>query len=92
MIKSWKHKGLKRYYQTGNKSGIQPAHAKRLKLILQLLNAAIKPSDMDLPGMKFHPLLGEMRGFYSVMVNGNWRVVFSSDGEDMILVDYDDYH
>lgn len=92
MIKSWKHKGLKKFYQTEEKSGIQPHHAKRLKIILQLLDAALSPGDMNLPGMGFHTLSGNLNGFYSVTVNGNWRVIFANEGEDIILVDYCDYH
>lgn len=92
MIKSWQHKGLKRFYETGSRSGIQPAHAIRLKIILQRLDAAIKPEDMNTPGMKFHPLKGNLSSFFSVSVSGNWRIIFGFEGQNSILVDYIDYH
>lgn len=92
MIKSWKHKGLKKFFDTGNKSGITASHEKRLKIILQRLNAALGPDDMNTPGMKFHKLLGDLKGFYSVTVNGNWRVIFKFDGTNAINIDYIDYH
>jgi len=92
MIKSWKHKGLKRFYEIGSASGIQPHHQKRLKIILQQLNAAIRASDMNVPGMKFHLLTGNYKGAYSVAVDKNWRVIYAFEGQDAILVDYLDYH
>lgn len=92
MIKSWQHKGLKKFYETGNKSGINPKDALRLKIILQRLNAATCPEDMDTPGMRFHLLKGDRKGFGSVSVNGNWRVIFRFENKDAILVDYLDYH
>ncbi len=92
MIKSWKHKGLKRFYETGSKSGIQSKHVIRLKMILQLLDAAVGPNDMDLPGMRLHRLKGKLKNHYSVFVNGNWRVIFKFNGNDAELVDYLDYH
>ena len=92
MIKTWEHKGLQKFYQTGSKSGIQPKHVNKLKIILQLLDAIANPLDMNLPGMSFHTLTGKSKGFYSVTVNANWRVIFKFDGKDVILVDYLDYH
>lgn len=92
MIKSWRHKGLKRFYDTGNKSGIVAAHEKRLKIILQRLNAATEAEDMDTPSMNFHPLKGNLKGFYAVTVNKNWRIIFAFDGANATEVDYTDYH
>ena len=92
MIKSWKHKGLERFFETGSTAGINPAHKTRLKIILQYLEAASNPSDLNLPGMRFHPLKGNLKGNYSVTVNGNWRVIYKFVGNDAILVDYLDYH
>lgn len=92
MIKSWKHKGLKAFYETGKTSGIINAHAKKLKVILQLLNAADKPERLNLPGMRFHSLKGDKKGYFSVTVRANWRVIYKFEGEDAILVDYLDYH
>ena len=92
MIKSWKHKGLKTFFDTGKTSGIINAHAKKLKVILQLLNAANKPERLDLSGMRFHPLKGDKKGYFSVTVRANWRVIYKFECEDAILVDYLDYH
>ena len=92
MIKSWQHKGLEKFYQAGSKAGILPEHAKRLKYLLQLLNAARGPERMNLPGHDFHLLKGHLKGFYSVAVRANWKLIFKFDGEDAILVNYLDYH
>lgn len=92
MIKTWKHKGLKKFFDTGNKSDITSSHEKRLKIILQRLNAASSPSDMNTPSMRFHKLQGDLKNFYSVTVNGNWRVIFKFDSTNAIDVDYIDYH
>jgi proteic killer suppression protein len=92
MIKNWQHKGLKQFYETGTTKGIQVAHAKRLTIILQRLDAAIKPDDLNLPGMRFHHLKGKQKGFFSVSVSGNWRVIYKFNQSNAILVDYLDYH
>lgn len=92
MIKSWQDKGLKEFFLTGNKKGIMPVHEKRLKIILQRLNAAIQAEDMNTPGMNFHELRGDLKGFYAVSVSGNWRVIFEFEGNDALLLDYLDYH
>jgi len=92
MIKSWKHKGLKQFFETGKKSGIIASHEKRLKIILQRLSAAVEPEDMNTPGMKFHKLSHNLAGFYSVSVSGNWRVIFKFSNHDAIEVNYVDYH
>lgn len=92
MIKSWLHKGLKRFFETGEPTGIRPDHATRLKVILQRLNAAINPKDMNTPGMKFHKLEGKLKGHYAVTVNKNWRITFRFEDKDAILVNYQDYH
>lgn len=92
MIKSWKHKGLKRFYETEVVSGIQASHKDKLKLILQFLDAAVSPDDMNLPGKRFHKLKGKFKDCYSVTVNGNWRVIFKFEAGHALLVDYLDYH
>jgi toxin HigB-1 len=92
MIRSFKHKGLRRYFLEGNKSGIQSQHAERLKLILGWLGSAVEAKDMDLPGLKLHQLKGDRKGTWAVWVNGNWRVTFSFEGKDATDVDYEDYH
>ena len=92
MIKTWKHKGLKQFFETGKKSGIIASHEKRLKIILQRLSAAIRPEDMNTPGMQFHKLSHNLSGYYSVSINGNWRVIFKFENHDAIEVNYIDYH
>jgi len=92
MIKSWQHKGLKKFYETGNKSGIIPAHAKRLKVLLQLLDAASAPKKLNLPGLDFHMLLGNLKSFYSIAVRANWKIIFKFEKGNAILVNYLDYH
>lgn len=92
MIVSFAHKGLEQFYRKGSRAGIQPAHASRLRLILSNLDQAMSPDDMDLPGLRLHPLKGERRNFWSVQVNGNWRVTFRFSGSDVEVVNYEDYH
>ncbi len=92
MIKTWNHKGLCRFFETGSKSGIKPEHERRLKIILQRLNAAIKPDDMNTLGMQFHGLSVNLEGFYAVSVSGNWRIIFKFMGQHAESVDYIDYH
>ena len=92
MIRSFKHKGLARFFETGSKAGIQAQHAERLRLILAQLNAAVAPEDMALPGLRLHPLRGDRKGTWSVWVSGNWRVTFKFVGKDADVDDYEDYH
>jgi proteic killer suppression protein len=92
VIRSFKHAGLKEFFQTGSKAGIQPAHARKLESQLFALNRAALPSAMNFPGWRLHELKGELAGSWSVRVNGNWRIIFRFDGSDAILVDYRDYH
>ena len=92
MIKSFKHKGLKAFFESGSKAGIQPKHATRLRLMLSMLDNAKHPDDMNAPGWRFHPLTGDLAGHFSVTVNGNWRMTFSFDAEDADVIDYQDYH
>lgn len=90
MIKSFKHKGLEKFFLSGSKSGIRPEHAVRLRLILARLHAALAPRDMSLPGLRLHSLKGELKGYWSVDVSGNWRLVFRFEGKDVVDVDYVD--
>ena len=92
MIRSFKHKGLARLFETGSKAGVQAQHVERLRLILGRLSASTVPADMDLPGLMLHPLKGERKGTWSVWVSGNWRVTFKFVGKDADVVDYEDYH
>lgn len=92
MIKSFKHKGLQRFYNRGTTAGIQTKHAEKLRLILSNLDQAESPDDMDLPGLRLHELKGERKGIWSVSVSGNWRVTFRFNGRDAEIVNYEDYH
>lgn len=92
MIKTFQHKGLQSFFETGSKAGIQPHHANRLRRQLLRLDVARAAADMNVPGWNFHLLVGDLAGHYSVMVNGNWRLTFMFEGEDAILVNYQDYH
>ena len=92
MIKSFSHKGLERFFHSGSKAGIQAQHADRLRLQLGVLDAAKKPEDMGLPGWRLHALAGDLKGHWSVRISGHWRLTFKFEGEDAILVDYQDYH
>lgn len=91
-IGAFRHKGLERFFVTGNKSGIQAKHAERLRLILGRLNVATGPRDMALPGLDLHELRGNRKGTWSVKVSGNWRVTFAFAGNEVERVDYEDYH
>lgn len=92
MIKNFKHKGLEKFFISGNKRGIQAEHSDKLSRILDRLSASKAPNDMNLPGYKLHELKGKKYGIWSVWVNGNWRVTFEFSGENAINVDYEDYH
>ena len=92
VIKSYRHKGIKRFAETGSKAGIQPEHANRLRKLLFALDAAGCPANMDAPGNGLHALKGDLEGYWAVRVSGNWRLTFIFEGEDAILVDYQDYH
>ena len=92
MIQSFIHKGLKAFFETGSKAGIQPTHAAKLRRQLAQLDQAAAPGDMNLPGWKLHPLKGELAGQWSTWVSGNWRLTFTFEGGHAAVVDYQDYH
>jgi len=92
MIRSFRHKGLERFFRTGSKAGIQPKHAPKLNEQLAALNIADKPEQMNIPGWQFHALTGNLAGHWAVSIDENWRLTFTFDGEDAILVHYRDYH
>ncbi len=92
MIKSFRHRGIERFFKNGSKAGIQPKHADKLRRQLFALDNAMKPQDMNAPGWRLHSLRGELAGHWSIDVSGNWRVTFKFEGNDAILVDYQDYH
>lgn len=92
MIRSIRHKGLKRLYEDDDPRGVIGEHAAKLRDILVRLDAAATPADLDLPGFRLHPLKGEFKGLWAVTVRANWRVVFRFAEGDALDVDYIDYH
>ena len=92
MIKSFRHKGLRKLFEMGNITGVQASHAKRLRMQLAALETAQTVDDMDLPGFALHPLKGEMRGRWAISVNGNWRLTFEFQDGNAYVLDYEDYH
>lgn len=92
MIKSFRHKGLRRFFETGSSSGVQPMHAKRLRMQLAALDTAHVIEDMDIPGFRLHPLKGVLRGRWSITINGNWRLTFGFKDGNAYVLDYEDYH
>ncbi|WP_087506806.1 type II toxin-antitoxin system RelE/ParE family toxin [Neiella marina] len=92
MIKSFKHKGLKKLFETGSKAGIQAKHERRLRMQLAAIDTATVIDDVDLPGFKLHPLKGERSGIWSITVSGNWRVTFEFVDGNAYILNYEDYH
>jgi toxin HigB-1 len=92
MIQTFKHRGLERFFRKGDYSGIPGRSAGRIERMLDRLDAALKPSDMALPGFQFHELKGARKGTYAVAVSGNWRITFRFEGEDARDVNLEDYH
>lgn len=90
MIKSFRHKGLKRFFETGSTAGIQAKHQARLRLQLQVLNSMSNVLELDLPGFYLHKLKPTSR--WSIRVSGNWRLTFEFTDGDVIVLDYEDYH
>jgi proteic killer suppression protein len=92
MIKSFRHKGLKKYFETGSRAGIQPDHAKRLRMLLAALDTANTIDDIDIPGLRLHSLKGKEKRRWSIWVNGNWRITFEFEEGHTHVLDYEDYH
>jgi proteic killer suppression protein len=92
MIQKFKHKGLKRLYESGISSGVDPQHATRIRKILALLETAETLEDMDLPGLGLHPLRGDRKGTWAVKVSGSWRITFKIQNGETFDVNYEDYH
>jgi proteic killer suppression protein len=92
MIKTFKHKGLERFFLKGTTAKINASHIKRLRLVIGKLNTSVSINDMDFPGSNLHPLKGEKKGSWAVSISGNWRVTFRFDNENAYDVDYLDYH
>lgn len=92
MIKTFAHKGLKLFFETGFTAKIQARHEKRLRNMLAVLNAASEIKDVDLPGYRLHSLSGALKGMWSITVNGNWRIIFKFENGNAYIVNYVDYH
>jgi proteic killer suppression protein len=92
MIRSIRHRGLRRLHEQDNPRGVLAEHVEKLRDILARLDAARTVADMNLPGFRLHRLRGEMEGFYAVVVRANWRVTFRFAGREVLDVDYIDYH
>ena len=92
MIKSFKHKGLKKFFESGNTKGIQATHSNKLRLQLAALDTATSIEDIDIPGYQLHKLQGYQKDRWSISVNGNWRVTFDFSESNVYIVNYEDYH
>ncbi len=92
MIRSFRHRGLRLLHQRGDASRVHAAHRTKIARILGYLDVARMPRDMDFPGLRLHPLSGNLSGFWSVSVSGNWRIVFRFESNHVIDVDLVDYH
>ena len=92
MIKTFRHKGLKKFFETGSQAGIQSGHAKRLRVQLAALDTAVSVDDMRIPGFRLHALKGSEKGRWSIWVNGNWRITFEFVEGHAYVIDYEDYH
>jgi proteic killer suppression protein len=92
MIKTFKHKGIERFFIKSDQRGIPAQFATRIERLLDRLDTSVRAADMDLPGYRFHPLKGARAGEYAVSVSGNWRITYRFDGEDAVDVNLEDYH
>ena len=92
MIKSFKHKGLEKFYATGSTKGIQAKHSKKIRMQLAALDTAQTIEDIDIPGYRLHQLKGSQKGYWSITVNANWRITFEFTDGNVYMVNYEDYH
>ena len=92
MIKSFKHKGLEKFYESGSARGIQSNHAKKLRMQLAALESAHSIDDMDIPGYRLHQLSGDRKGIWTITVNANWRLTFEFEDGNVYILNYEDYH
>ena len=92
MIKSFNHKGLEKFYESGSTKGIQANHAKELRMQLSSLDTAQSINDMDIPGYRLHQLTGNRRGIWTISVNANWRLTFEFEEGNIYILNYEDYH
>lgn len=92
MIVSFRHKGLRKFFETGSVAGIQPHHAARLQYLLTALDVAKIIDDVDEPSLRLHQLKGFKKQRWAIHVNGNWRVTFEFENSNASVIDYEDYH
>ena len=92
VIRSFRHSGLEKFFKTGSKAGIQPAHASKLYAQLAALDVAKSAADLPVASWRLHSLKGNLEGHWAIWVNANWRLTFTFEDENAILVDYCDYH
>jgi proteic killer suppression protein len=92
MIQTFRHRGLKRLFRDGDASGVRADQLKRVTDVLAHLDTAVRTADVDLPGYRLHALKGDLRGYWSITVSGNWRIVFRFTDGDCFEVDLVDYH
>lgn len=92
MIRSFRHRGLKRFFEESDRRSLDANQVDRIRRILDRLDAAVRPEDMNLPGYKFHGLKGDRKGTYAVSVSGNWRITFRFAEGDAVDVNLEDYH
>lgn len=92
MIRTFRHRALKRLFQDGDASKVRADQLKRISDVLAHLDTALHPADVDLPGYRLHPLKGDLKGYWSVSISGNWRIVFRFGDGDVFDVDLVDYH
>jgi proteic killer suppression protein len=92
MIKSFKHKGLKKYFETGNISGIQANHQNKLRMQLAAIDTAEMIEDINLPGYRLHKLKGNRDSIWTITVSGNWRITFEYNDGNAFILNYEDYH
>jgi toxin HigB-1 len=92
MIRNFKHRGLQRLFERGDRSKIRPDLVAKVERVLARLDAAAEAKDMDVPGFGLHAMTGDRKGFWSVVVSRNWRVIFRFERSDACDVDFVDYH
>lgn len=92
MIKSFKHKGLEKFFETASTKGIQAKHSERLSTLLFILNAMTSLDDLKSPSYRLHPLKGDKQGLWAITVQANWRLTFEFTNDNVYILDYQDYH
>ena len=92
IVRTFRHRGLKRLFQRNDASGLSAEQVGRIEDVLAHLDSATRPADLDLPGYRLHRLRGGLKGFWSVTISGNWRIIFRVEDGDVYDVDLVDYH